>query len=918
MEKDSNASLTRAFFNDTLKLKPSRQTVEIVASDMFCVLLKSLTHPSLALQFVAHMNQQYRVNAEVTSGRSLTQADHTRMIEMFGPKLQRLLSIVKEGGDSVVVMEDLSGMRILKTFFASKGVNCVMCQSTDKSDESILYKNRDTVYLTTRYISSPILLELRPTRVVFFDLPDCIETDRNISQFFLRFGAIEIIRLMIYDSLETLLFSLFLKGFGLNLSRLSSTDCELLIRAVAMMSKVARKKPEYPKDFVYNYPSDCKKVSEEIDSVYDSVRMDNDFWEEIYPSPTGQRLKQSQWGAMETVNVIDGIGRYGYGEWDLLQKKIERSMEELQPFARACLLQHLVHIEDTDFPKYSLVCALLQLDYFGEPYPEGAVSGRKYWSEVSENDPDFCTTIFISKSVAKLLTSSPARLLNNIQRVHTIRSYFSCHPEPELPPRCVVPSGFTKVTPEYVYRVLNAALENGFGYQSCQEIVEDITNDEYEYIQHSIVPLMQQDVYARAASYDIADSSNKYIRAIALALKSPPYTFEWPEQTVMDIVKQLGEYGVPRKDGVEQFPVLAAYSGVIAKSEHSISDFIGSLRALVVACASTSSPVIIPEALTHVKPVVKTIRGKEKVVEMSVSSQVAMETKANNDYLARVREAIDSEFTEMKGQAFLPKGWTVECDRALLQGVVQYGIKNIGNLASIPFKQPQAGSPDHMMCRPLDEFADFLSEANARRRIQFLIFNYTLINRKLTFFDGSIRKLIIVNSETTKMVNELKKLHSEYQGLKDEADRAAFLSEHPELEGYMAKEAERARRKRNSNRLSPPRKLGAQGEGAQTNRGFSPPQSPNKKARTKSKKAEEKSMAEQPPASGNGAVKTIYLDASVLPESDVETTEDDTGYSSKGSNKKKPKSKAKTSKPKKTHKDYLKEMHEKQIDPYPQ
>jgi hypothetical protein len=60
-----------------------------------------------------------------------------------------------------------------------------------------------------------------------------------------------------------------------------------------MMSKVARKRPEYPDDIEFVVTIDNERVSSEIDTVLESVRSEADFWDEIYPSPTGQRLMMS-------------------------------------------------------------------------------------------------------------------------------------------------------------------------------------------------------------------------------------------------------------------------------------------------------------------------------------------------------------------------------------------------------------------------------------------------------------------------------------------------------------------------------------------------------------------------------------------------------------------------------------------------
>jgi hypothetical protein len=79
LEKDATTSIMRTFFTETLKLRPTRQSVEAMSVELFHVLLVAATHPILAMQLLAPMTAVYKVAQELGL-RSMTEFDHLRML----------------------------------------------------------------------------------------------------------------------------------------------------------------------------------------------------------------------------------------------------------------------------------------------------------------------------------------------------------------------------------------------------------------------------------------------------------------------------------------------------------------------------------------------------------------------------------------------------------------------------------------------------------------------------------------------------------------------------------------------------------------------------------------------------------------------------------------------------------------------
>jgi hypothetical protein len=368
-----------------------------------------------------------------------------------------------------------------------------------------------------------------------------------------------------------------------------------------------------------------------------------------------------------------------------------------------------------------------------------------------------CTNIFFSKSIIKILTTMPTRLLVNVQRITIHRAYFACHQDAALPPRLVSP--FEELTPEFLYKLVEHTFENGLTLGPAQAAFPELSADLWEFVTKNAFAAISADVYARAFAYDITDTSNKYLQAVALSLKSKPFAEEWPEPLVLEIIRHMSDFGVSSVNGRPNWAVFAALAGVTDKSAELIDDFMKGLNALIIACSTGSQSLILPEELTHVKRATKVVRGKEHHIEMSIPASLALEAKTGMDLMGQVRNLIALDICEVRPQAFLPPSWTSECDIALLQGVCQYGYKSRSKLPSIPFKQPQRDSPDPMMCRPLDEFSDFLTDANAARRIQFLIFSYTPVKINLSFFDRASRIVFRKGAAPS----GIKNLHQKYE-----------------------------------------------------------------------------------------------------------------------------------------------------------
>ena len=168
--------------------------------------------------------------------------------------------------------------------------------------------------------------------------------------------------------------------------------------------------------------------------------------------------------------------------------------------------------------------------------------------------------------------------------------------------------GAVSITPEEYasYMMAIDSLGKFDGKVSISTIVEGFEQYDFEAITKVLYKYMLNEVYMVA--YDLisrgeTDTDNRFLKPIIMSILHGPYSDQWSEGNIQEIVSTLSDYGIPLKpDGTPNWLVFCASAGITKKSPEMICSFMEKFYELVIQCSSTGRPLVIPEALTRIKP----------------------------------------------------------------------------------------------------------------------------------------------------------------------------------------------------------------------------------------------------------------------------------------------------------------------------
>ena len=616
----------------------------------------------------------------------------------------------------------------------------------------------------------------------------------------------KIIRLLTKDSMETVIYSQMLSYPALNLSNLSLDDCEILFRAVTLTSKPGRRPPKSPSEITFIYPDQAESIKSEVDKgVYDFVKSENNFWEEIYPSPNGVPLKSCNWLNSQAQQLIDEMMFFDYGNWASICEKVSHSEEETREFGRAIMLQHIMHITPNELSNYALVLYICQLEYFETPYDQEALPDLyKYWSEVAMSDPLVPSTIFVSKGMQKVFLNI-SRLLQSIHKVWIVRTYFHLHPEPTLPIRCVCKEIYN---PVFVYRAIQKYLLKEVPATEYPEI----TYPEYEVIMRIVYSAMETEVYIKCAdliNQGATDITDHYLRPIFLSFLHGPHFKGWPTNEIQESINWLTKIGIPKfPDGTPNWTLFGAIAQIRNKSPQMITTFMNAIYKMICDASKSHSAITIPDEISLMEPIRRQFRGRTEIIRTTILADAVIRCSRILDTLEHIRTILTKGISRYMPQQMMPNDWNSQCDEALLSGIFQYGYDFRAMIPIIAFKPFDPSYPDFMMKIPLNGFQGVLSPDIINRRVTYLILCFADLDRKISFSFSPIKRFFFIKKSNHEIEVENKRLYKEYQNLVFDIEVENFMKEHPDFQEYLDKKQAEidAKESQKSRKFSPPGK----------------------------------------------------------------------------------------------------------------
>ncbi|EAY20776.1 hypothetical protein TVAG_391600 [Trichomonas vaginalis G3] len=831
MDENLTKPVLNTFITDLLKNKQSSQSVEPVAADLFHLSLLMMDHVTLSPQMNEIANRIFRSKHSIGK-RQFSAQENIEFLAEYSSKFTRLLNLTRENGLQIIVANDYSVLRIIRQFLGYHGIFSVWINSNLIEEQPSLVTVPTTgVALMIRSEYSSILAQMRPTRVIFYNIAPNLKIDVELVHYFMRNDSPpEIVRLLTKDSIETILYSQFLRVQDLDISLLQQLDYEILLRAITLTSKPARQTPEdLPSEISFEIPSEQATIYDKIDRVFDYVKKCSNYWEDIFPSPSGQPLKQCAWAQQEAQQLLEGMFTMKSGNWQQFSSNFNYPLEEIKEIGHAITLHHMTRLLEEDFVNYSVSIAAFQIEYFNKPYEAPVASPKTYWNDIAMRDTTYPASLFVMKGMQKIFANA-TRLFSVQQRCIFIRAFMYINPEPTIPARC---RSIQFDNPEYLYKILNAFLEGATTSPNLMQKIPGFTQQDFDTVFKAIYPQIKCEVLmyvTRMVEEGARDTDITELRPILSSIISGPFYFGWTDQNILDIIRSMSLFGIPvlENTNTPDYPLFMAMSGITGRSLDSINTFMETFYTILIAAHSSKEILIIPESLSLLKPMPVIVKGKEVCQPLTIAFEIIDRTIRSIDMIGFARKTSKEGFDRFCSQPFLPHGWDKECDAALLEGIVQYGLDARGQMAIIPFKKPRVTFYDCMMRRSLSEFKEFMSMDNVGKRLSFLILNSTRIPRRISFWDGGIKHISFRIQPRNEWERDMKALEVEYNHEYLIRHKQDFLVENPQFREYLEeKEKEKKRIKEEKNvekvKVNPKKKTSKQ-----IYRGLSPP--PQKKS----------------------------------------------------------------------------------------
>lgn len=670
---------------------PTDEHVSSVSTDLFETVVAYYSHPTIISYFNDRFEAIYRDQNEfLHPTQKIDRESYVDILMKFSMKIVHLLELISQlPSKNIIVFSNFyTVLEQIREILSFNNIQCSILNHINFGDYTQPSSPfpRNTILLSDRNINPDIIEMLNSSSytlssIIFFDLPNRLNDDINIVRYFSLHGSINIYRIIHADSLETLIYSQFLRNPYLSKKNFTSSDHSIYARAITFLIK-DRVKNGLPPTIVYDIVTEADEVATRIDTVYDLVKDDDNYWNEVFPSETGQRISGIRFKAGDIKVLVDYI-KSRCLDYERIAERIDRSVDEVRPACRHILIQHLIRAHATRSyikNEYAILQAILQNDMFDVINQNAFDAG--YWSEVYKNDIDISSLLLSSRHLLKSY-EQPSSFLRQCSKNIMIRLYMVFHPTPQLPPGFYnrnynVPLGS-------LYHILDAFMDSGYTEKSVRDPIR-ISQDEIAIMRNEIVPSMIADTLFRCFKTDT--NIHKHISSIRSVLVNGPYcNLDQLKKADPDlernVLNQVLQHGLLLNDDGSQ-------------------NYFGAFL-LTARCA-----ILSPD-----------------------DCQRLYTDALNKIGLNRLRDVLNIRKLLNQGPATflqepgLPSDWDIEADIDLMKAALQYGLDKLCFLPEIPFNPPHQDSPDYMTSRSFNNFSQQVNFL-IKRLLGLLHFNFPL------------------------------------------------------------------------------------------------------------------------------------------------------------------------------------------------
>lgn len=721
-----------------MKLRNARSRILADPRQLYVEIAKSHIHPFLIGPMEDIIIQKFKMRFNIAV---LSQDQHSDLFSSSSAKVTHLTDIIEPNKLTIVVADNHSMLRLLMNHLDRKNIKNAMIGSPIR-EESFPDRFNSGVILMIRDFSSPRLASINPHKIIFFDIGQNVLLDNALVRYFSRKARPEVYRMVTDNSLESVLYARFLTEpqFNYNTAPIDEMELYLRVEAITTQPNSAVSAMQSHDKIDFNVPGD-PKCQELFGELVEKCR-DNDFWDTVFSHRRVQDIRTVTWKRADAIKVLDYMEKKGFGDFERIAQEMGKAPDDVYIFARAVFLQFMTTIDKQTLVHYNLANAILWYEYYTAPFTDQFDDGSGFWQEQLADEPTLQTPVFSKPIFARQISQHMKSILDRIEEVWIVQTFLALHEEPYLPPR------YFETPSHFLFEFLRAYQEHGTNYIELARRMSPFKVDK-DIVAKICVPILNaitSDVLSIAMHAKETDFANdKNMKPILLACKNGPFSREWTNKEVSVVMQVAGNHYIPQQNGLNDWAEFRAIGRLMMKSQDMIQPFFIAFDDMLRKPKRPDDPVIISPELRNCS---------REVGPLPLAKNIVDNYRAITNQLKHIRTLATEGIKHFVKGVDTPEGWTIECDYALVTGVVQFGFQAREKLGRIaPHTTPNYF--DIPMARSLSTFQPYLGQqGKSSRRLQFVILNNCSVKRRMNFFSHDIHKLEFVFPDYKKIAQE--------------------------------------------------------------------------------------------------------------------------------------------------------------------
>jgi hypothetical protein len=735
-----SSAFVHSWLKSFLKMKGIRQSVSRAAGQALAQLGTALLHPFHIKQFETSLIVDHQRSLGLADGSLLSQSQVATLFNAVSGKLQCLPDLLRSCQLSAIVGLNFAILRTILFFLRSRGIPSAMLNSNTAA-EQVSADFTAGALLITRDFHSPLLDRFWFDQVVVYDIGFSFPQELNLLRFLTRRVSISVYRLMTACSVEPELFLEFISRPQFKYLSLDNVEADPLVRIAAVTSRPGRV-PTTPPSVSFSSPGDYALLREQICSARSEIEVD-DFWSNVFvvvkPPKSPKDSSLSAKHGMRVVSLILSLGPERASEFD-----VGVPPETAVSLTHSILLGAISQLDAQQLPFFNLASAIIWLLIFGEPYPSDFGANPGIWAQRADDDGLQRQPLFKIGALAVYLRTKFETFLRELERNWVIRAFLEIHDGSHVPSTFML----TRDPPAdgaEVRALLEHFLAHGEDWAEIAARLPGLSVDVLKAQFPQLYGAIFQDLFLRA----LREPVDRRLLPIAALAARGPFLRAWTEPEHQCIVKALFNFGVPLNDEMEfDWPAFHALSRLTTKSTDAVRRFTTAVIDRVAERPDSEPLVIPPDQLRDGPPA-----SGEPAFVLQPHALANLHGKLN--LLKYVRQLAIHPPPEFRNQVSLPEGWTLEHDRALIDGICQFGFARVAALPAVVVGQ---FDDPHAMQTSLAPFPEFLADQYAiLHRIKIIVVANCTKRRKLSLWAGQVRHVAFFLSEPIAQKEKVKR-----------------------------------------------------------------------------------------------------------------------------------------------------------------